>query len=107
MTRDDRSEWPDDVPVGTFSIEDGGVQGYPAATAHITFVCPKGQRCSALLGPTHVGRPTPDALCIWGWNGDKDRPTLTPSINCLAVKDDGTPAGGCGWHGHIANGDIT
>lgn len=103
MQRDDRDVWPDDVPVGSFSVEDGGVQGYPGATAHILFVCPHGRRCSVLLGPSPVPKPTEDALSIWGWDGNKDRPTITPSINCLAEKD-GKPAGGCGWHGFITNG---
>ena len=103
LRRDDRDVWPDDVQVGTFQIEDGGVQGYPGATAHILFVCPKGQRCAVLLGPTHVPRPAPDALCVWAWNGDKDRPSITPSIDCVAVKD-GEPTAGCGWHGYITDG---
>ena len=105
MTRDDRDEWPDDVPVGTFDIEQGGVQGYPEATGHIMFVCPKGHRCGVLVGPQHIPRPNPDALCIWAWNGDKDKPTLTPSIDCVSEKD-GKPTGGCGWHGFITNGVI-
>lgn len=106
MTRDDRDEWPSDEPVGSFDIEAGpghSVQGYPGATGHIIFVCPNGKRCSVLVGPTSVGRPTSDALCIWGWNGNTERPTLTPSINCIAEKD-GKPTGGCGWHGFITNG---
>ncbi len=103
MTRDSRDEWPPDEQVGSFDIHLGGVQGYPGATAHILFVCPKGQRCGVLVGPQFVNRPTPDALCIWGWNGDCDKPTLTPSINCIAEKD-GKPTGGCGWHGFITNG---
>ncbi len=97
MARNDRDVWPDDVPIGTFSIELGGVQGYPAATAHIQFVCPNRQRCAILIGPAHVNRPTPDALPIWGWNGDRDRPTLIPSIDCSRV---------CGWHGHIVDGEL-
>lgn len=105
MTRDDRDEWPADEPIGSFSIEDGGMQGYPGATAHIIFVCPNNERCSVLLGPEHVTRPAEDKLCIWAWNGDKDRPTITPSINCIAEKD-GKPTGGCGWHGFITNGRI-
>lgn len=108
MHRDDRDTWPDDTPVGTFDINAGeghGVQGYPGANGHIIFVCPNGKRCSVLVGPQHIDRPNPDALCIWGWDGNVERPTLTPSINCLAEKD-GKPAGGCGWHGHITNGVI-
>lgn len=105
MRLDERDVWPDDVPVGTFDIEVGGVQGYPGASAHITFVCPNHQRCSVLLGPEHVVRTSKDRLCIWKWDGNRERPTITPSINCLAEKD-GQPAGGCGWHGHITNGVI-
>ena len=103
MIRDTRDVWPDDVSIGTFDIELGGVSGYSGSTAHIQFVCPMGRRCSVLLGPAFVDRPNPDALCIWGWNGDLEHPTLTPSINCLSEKD-GKPTGGCGWHGHIING---
>jgi hypothetical protein len=73
MTRDERDEWPSDEPVGSFDIDLGGVQGYPGATAHIIFVCPNGHRCGVLVGPQFVNRPTPDALCIWGWNGDRDK----------------------------------
>lgn len=103
MNRDERDVWPDDVPVGSFDIELGGVEGYPAATAHLLFVCPNGHRCAVLIGPQFAGRPTPDALCVWGWNGDRDKPTLTPSINCITEKD-GEPTGGCGWHGFITDG---
>ena len=31
----------------------------------------------------------------WDWDGNRETPTLTPSINC---------EGHCGWHGHIRNG---
>lgn len=105
MHRDERDEWPPDTPVGTFDIEGSGLQGYPGCTGHLTFVCPNNRRCTVLIGPQHVDRPTPDALCIWGWDGNRELPTLTPSINCLSEKD-GKPAGGCGWHGFITNGVI-
>jgi hypothetical protein len=105
MVRDERDEWPEGEPVGSFDIDlsPHGIQSYPGATAHMLFVCPNGKRCAVLLGPQAVGRPSPDALCIWGWDGNRDRPTLTPSINCIAEKD-GKPTGGCGWHGHITAG---
>ena len=106
MTRDDRDVWPDTVPVGTFAIDPSTIAGYPGVTAHLMFVCPNGRRCGVLVGPVAVPRPTPDTLSVWGWNGDTDQPTLTPSINCLAEKN-GAPAGGCGWHGFITNGAIT
>lgn len=105
MKRDANDVWPSDSPPGTFDIEPRGVQGYPLSTAHIMFVCPSGRRCSVLLGPQSVTRPTPDSMCIWAWNGDMERPTITPSINCIAEKD-GKPTGGCGWHGFITNGEM-
>jgi Family of unknown function (DUF6527) len=104
MKRDSRDEWPGDVPIGTYDIEMGGLEGYES-TAHIIFVCPNGRRCSVLLGPKFVERASPDRICVWGWNGDVDHPTLTPSINCISEKD-GKPTGGCGWHGFITNGEM-
>jgi hypothetical protein len=105
MHRDDRDEWPADVTIGTFDIEPCKPQGYPRVTHHILFVCPNGRRCGVLLGPEHVDRPSADALCIWKWDGNLERPSITPSINCLSEKD-GKPAGGCGWHGYITEGVI-
>jgi hypothetical protein len=102
MTRDPRDEWPSDEPIGSFDLEMGGPEGYQA-TAHILFVCPNGKRCSVLLGPTVVNRSSDDRLCVWAWDGNLERPTITPSINCLAEKN-GKPTGGCGWHGFIING---
>ena len=105
MTRDDRDEWPLDEPVGSFDIKDCpyGIEGYSGVTAHILFVCPNGKRCGVLLGPQSVPRPAPDKCHTWAWDGNKDRPTITPSINCIAEKD-GKPTGLCGWHGFITNG---
>lgn len=105
MYRDERDVWPDDAPVGTFDIHSNGIQRYPGITGHIMFVCPNNRRCLVHIGPVHIDRPTPDAICIWGWNGNLERPTLTPSINCQSERD-GKPAGGCGWHGFITNGTI-
>ena len=107
MQRDPRDVWPDDVPIGTFHIEEGAIATYPGATAHLMFICPNGRRCGILLGPEPVPKSDPDRLYVWGWDGNYDRPTLHPSINCRAVKDDGSPAGGCGWHGYITAGEFT
>ena|SRR2546429_9400233 len=103
MVRDPRDEWPKDEPVGSFDIRIHGVEGYPGVTASILFVCPRGERCGVLLAPQPIERPRPDACYVWGWDGNMERPTLTPSINCIAEKD-GKPTGGCGWHGFITNG---
>ena len=44
--------------------------------------------------PIRRGDPIHPAF---GWNGNLERPTLTPSIGCDQR---------CGWHGHITNGEI-
>lgn len=31
----------------------------------------------------------------WGWDGNEDKPTLTPSLHCIGI-----------WHGFITNGTI-
>jgi hypothetical protein len=106
MVRDQRDEWPSDEPVGSFDITGlHGLGGYPGSTGHIIFVCPNGKRCGVILGPVAVPRSAPDRACIWAWDGNMERPTITPSINCIAEKD-GKPTGGCGWHGFITNGII-
>lgn len=105
MNRDTRDEWPDDVPIGTFDIEPGTIKDY-AATAHMMFVCPNRQRCTVLLGPEFANRSSEDRLCVWKWDGNLERPTLSPSINCIAVDKAGQPTGGCGWHGHIIAGEF-
>lgn len=43
----------------------------------------------------------------WKWNGRTDRPTLEPSINCLAHGADGEPYAGCGWHAFLTDGEWT
>jgi hypothetical protein len=54
--------------------------------------CSRGGRCiinvvkGAPVAPSH------------GWNGDTDKPTITPSIGCESR--------GCTWHGHIINGEV-
>lgn len=35
---------------------------------------------------------------IHGWNGDMERPTITPSIDCTSR--------GCKFHGHIIDGEV-
>jgi hypothetical protein len=102
LHRDPREAWPDDEPVGSFDITPSTLDGY-ASTAHMLFVCPNSRRCAVLLGPTAVTRSAPDRLCVWGWDGNLEQPTITPSINCVAQRD-GKPTGGCGWHGFITQG---
>ena len=59
---------------------------------HLSFVCPCG--CgSANQIPVHCG----DNGAGWKWNGDRARPTLTPSIAQT------TP---CKWHGFLTDGEF-
>lgn len=66
------------------------------------FACPRGRnhkgRCSGLIiaGRTDIKRD-PNGKnggeAQWDWDGNREAPTFTPSINC----------GGC-WHGYIRAG---
>lgn len=97
MHRDSGEVWPEVPVIGTFDITVYGVEDYPEATGHIFFVCPNGQSCGVLIGPSAFAPGDGDGRFqhVWEWDGDLEHPTLTPSINCV---------GGCGWHGHITNG---
>ena len=71
------------------SYNDGADSGL-----RIVFACPNqpGQTCGVPLAPMKL----PNGAS-WTWDGDKAKPTLTPSINCV---------GGCGWHGWVKKGVI-
>lgn len=58
----------------------------------ILFVCPCG--CGDLTGVPV--RPAPQGP-HWNWNGDKDKPTLTPSLQRLD---------NCKWHGFLTDGEF-
>ncbi len=57
----------------------------------LAFVCPCGCPQTIIVvsvkGPVH-----------WQWDGDKEKPTLAPSI----AKTDGTHS----WHGHLIKGEF-
>src|SRR5580658_7077059 len=64
------------------------------------FDCPKhkGRTCGGLLIAGTTGlkwdpQNQNGGVAQWRWNGDRERPTFSPSINCI----------GC-WHGFIENG---
>lgn len=78
----------------------GALDAAPGHEQTFSFACPKhgGRRCEFLViaGRTTLKRDPQGkngGVAQWGWDGDRDRPTFTPSINC----------GGC-WHGYIENG---
>jgi hypothetical protein len=103
----DRDEvWSEGTPPGTFEVNETRLQDRPAVTAKIFFVCPNAKRCGVFLGPKFEDRPSEDEPCVWGWDGNSESPTVTPSINCISEKN-GKPTGGCGWHGFITAGRMT
>lgn len=71
----------------------------PGEEQIFSFQCPlRNRRCSSLViaGRTDLKRDPQGAnggIAQWDWDGNRDKPTFTPSINC----------GGC-WHGYIRAG---
>lgn len=84
------------VKFGNFDVLDAP----PGAEQTFSFACPKhkGRRCEGLviLGRTtllHDPQGGNGGVAQWNWNGDRDNPTFSPSINCHRC-----------WHGYIENG---
>lgn len=71
----------------------------PGQEQRFGFKCPlRGHRCEGLIiagktGLKRDGQGQNGGIAQWDWNGDRYKPTFSPSINC----------GGC-WHGYIENG---
>lgn len=70
------------------------------AERNFSFRCPKsGDRCGHLLiagrapGVKRDGQNQNGGRAMWTWNGNRERPTFSPSINCLSC-----------WHGYIEDG---
>lgn len=75
------------------------------------FPCPRrsGEICGGLLlrSSPHVADGTPQPpKRTWEWDGDREAPTLRPSINCKAAGPNGEKYAGCGWHGWITKGEL-
>lgn len=74
----------DAMPAGAFQFE--------ADDTGLLFMCPCGQDhlcCLGFRGKTPPERPS------WIWDGNRDHPTLLPSIRHLT---------GCKWHGFLTAG---
>ena len=71
----------------------------PGAEVYIYYQCPKfAHACGPLLiaGRTTIPRDPNNqngGKAQWNWNGNREAPTLTPSVNCSRC-----------WHGYIENG---
>ncbi|MBD3571621.1 hypothetical protein EJ082_01340 [Brevundimonas diminuta] len=68
------------------------IRSYPdGSVGGIAFICPCGCKREGYL-PVKPDDPGPR----WDWNGDRERPTLTPSVLFR---------GGCEWHGFLTAGE--
>lgn len=70
----------------------------PGEEVFFAFTCPRGNVCSGLpiLGRTNMPHDPQNqngGRAHWTWDGNREAPTFTPSINCS----------GC-WHGHVKAG---
>ena len=91
LTRFHRAGPNDLVPEGTFDIFEASGNRY------IAFTLPEnagGFRCLPIA-------PGPAMQGAWGWDGNEDAPTLSPSIKCF----DGAEK--VVWHGHLDRGELT
>lgn len=85
----------DEQPPAKFMFMGKGEDGRPK---WFSFPCPgsrgkthPGSRCMVPLSPQRNSNGA-----TWEWNGDREKPTLSPSINCHDC-----------WHGFIREGEIT
>lgn len=71
----------------------------------LVFGCPNGRGfCSMPIAPS----PANCNKAVWSWDGNVDAPTLSPSIHCVGLDENGNikPGVGCGWHGFLSQGVI-
>lgn len=63
----------------------------------LIYNCPCGCEAIGALPIYPTGQTVePAQRPAWGWDGQQERPTLTPSIRKLS---------GCFWHGHLVAGE--
>lgn len=75
-------------PAGSFFISE-----YEGDGQVIEYICPCG--CGKANMVTLYLDNCRSEQHGWKWNGDRDRPTLSPSLQQYTA---------CRWHGHIRNG---
>lgn len=94
--------WPAGTPFvggkpGDFIFNDEAVTAEPGDIVKwLRFGCPRGRgACTVPILPQRTSKGAG-----WKWDGNRDAPTLEPSINCVASEK----YAGCGWHGHLKGG---
>lgn len=81
---------------GLYGVEAEGPFG-------MNFKCPCG--CGAVHGVGFDNRPAVWPGPRWKWNGDKEKPTLDPSLGLGKSRDDQTKGpDGYHWHGYLKAG---
>lgn len=92
-------QWPTNQPFVGFAPGDWTFSSDDEHPKWLRFGCPRGTgECTVPIRP----QTTRDGHG-WNFDGNRDAPTLTPSINCLSEYN-GHPSAGCGWHGHVRAG---
>lgn len=79
--------WEESIAAGAFAINEAGTQ--------IGFGCPCG---CGVLRVLDIGEQKPEARPSWSWDGNRDTPTLSPSVRFV---------GDCKWHGFLQAGVFT
>lgn len=79
----------DDGKTTKFKPGDSEWSTYDNEINGLLFVCPCG---CGMVRSVPVSGPRK-----WQWDGNKEKPTLTPSILII---------GECGWHGFLTNGEF-
>lgn len=75
--------------MGEWAVHDSSP--FPGKEASLIYVCPCG--CGTI---TSISVIPMDNHPVWTWNGDREKPTLSPSI----LRKDG-----CKWHGFLISGE--
>lgn len=99
---------------GQFRFEDmahhASAPPAPGERGRFSFACPRGTgHCGSIVIGNGL-KPPGDRT--WEWDGNMERPTLKPSVNCLAgptgnPKNPGEHYAGCGWHAFVTDGVFT
>lgn len=93
-----KSEDYDNSPPGTWNFyqtEGAGDQ------SGILFTCPCG--CGSLFSIAY--KAYPGCGPVWNWDGNEDRPTVTPSILVCQMNKKGERIGEH-WHGFLTDGEF-
>lgn|GEM_PF-2136167 len=84
-----------DLKPGEYQIRLVDDYRVPLPVPELFIGCPNGK--GLCCHPIAPGVPNRNGA-VWHWDGNRELPTLTPSIYCQPEK------GGCGFHGFLSRG---